>query len=99
VFDIAIGTAWIDGCAMPGHAANLGLRPVPTVYDGAFDIAAIEQVRDGNTILGGNNIREGVVVRAVNTVDHPHHGRRIAKFISPAYLLRKSKNGETSEFT
>ena len=99
VFDIAIGTAWVDGSSMPGYAANLGLLPVPTVYDGEFDIAAIEQVRDGNTVLGGNNIREGVVVRAVNTVDHPHHGRRIAKFISPAYLLRKSKNGETSEFT
>jgi RNA ligase (TIGR02306 family) len=99
VFDIALDNGWIDPVSMPGRAAILGLTPVPVLYDGAFDVAAIEQVRDGTSTLGGSHVREGVVVRAVNTIYHPVHGRRIAKFISPSYLLRKVKNGEPSEFT
>ena len=98
VFDIALGDAWIDPVSMPARAEKLGLTPVPVLYDGAFDVAAIEQVRDGTSTLGGAHVREGVVVRAVNTIYHPTHGRRIAKFISPNYLLRKVKGGEATEF-
>jgi len=99
VFDIALDTGWFDPVSMPMRATTLGLNSVPVLYDGAFDVVAIEQVRDGTSTLGGSHVREGVVVRAVNTVYHPVHGRRIAKFISPNYLLRKVKNGEPSEFT
>ncbi len=35
---------------------------------------------------------EGLVVRSLDGSRHPEHGRRIAKFISPDYLLRKSNN-------
>jgi hypothetical protein len=48
--------------------------------------------------VGGTNVREGVVVRSLVPTEHPLHGRKICKFISPAYLLRRVKNGEATEF-
>jgi hypothetical protein len=44
-------------------------------------------------------VREGVVVRAMVPGEHPVHGRRICKLISPSYLTRKApKNGEATEY-
>ena len=74
------------------------IKPVPILYDGPFDLAAIENVRDGATVVSGDNIREGVVVTSRDQSCHPTHGRRIAKFISPNYLTRKVKNGEATEY-
>lgn len=96
VFDMRIGREWLS----PDAVAYWGrdLPRVPTLYAGPFDRAAIETVRDGTTTVGGTNVREGVVVRSLVPRDHPIHGRRIAKFISPAYLLRRVKNGEATEY-
>jgi RNA ligase (TIGR02306 family) len=96
VFDMRIGREWLspDAIAYWGQA----LPCVPTLYTGPFDQTAIEAVRDGVTTVGGTNVREGVVVRSLVPWDHPIHGRRIAKFISPAYLLRKVKGGEATEY-
>lgn len=48
---------------------------------------------DGATTLvagKGAHIREGVVVKTVQDERHPEYGRKIAKSISAAYLLRKN---------
>jgi len=56
-------------------------------------------VRDGRTMLGGTNIREGIVVRSATEARHEIHGRKICKIISPDYLIRRVKNGEATEYT
>lgn len=96
VFDMRIGQEWLS----PDAVAYWGrdLPRVPVLYTGPFDQAAIEAVRDGVTTVGGTNVREGVVVRSLISNEHPLHGRRMAKFISPAYLLRKVKGGEATEY-
>ena len=97
VFDMRIGREWLGPDAVSYWAKDLPC--VPTLYTGPFDPAAIEQVRDGVTTVGGSNVREGVVVRSLVPQDHPIHGRRIAKFISPDYLTRKVKGGgEATEY-
>jgi RNA ligase (TIGR02306 family) len=96
VFDMRIGREWLS----PDAVAYWGrdLPRVPVLYTGPFDQTAIEAVRDGVTTVGGTNVREGVVVRSLVPNDHPLHGRKICKFISPAYLLRKVKGGEATEY-
>jgi RNA ligase (TIGR02306 family) len=96
VFDMRIGREWLSPDAVSYWTKDLPC--VPTLYTGPFDLAAIEAVRDGVTTVGGTNVREGVVVRSLVTRDHPIHGRRIAKFISPDYLTRKVKGGEATEY-
>jgi RNA ligase (TIGR02306 family) len=92
VFDILIGERWLTDAELEQACVHLGVRKVPLAYKGPFDLTALEAVRDGATLLGGANIREGIVVRSENLLPHPVHGRRIAKMISPDYLVRKAKN-------
>lgn len=62
---------------------------MPVLYQGPFDLDVITKLRDGKTTMGGNHIREGVVIStlpfSLNNTD-----RKIAKMISPDYLLRKN---------
>lgn len=92
VFDIKIGERWLTDDELATACAHLGVAKVPLAYKGPFDLTALEAVRDGKTMLSGDNIREGIVVRSENVLPHPTHGRRIAKMISPDYLVRKAKN-------
>jgi RNA ligase (TIGR02306 family) len=95
VFDIRFGDEWMDHEYMEIFCNRVGLNVVPLLYDGLFDLDALTAIRDGNTTLGGGNIREGIVVRKKDISGkevHPLYGRKIAKMISPNYLLRKSKN-------
>jgi RNA ligase (TIGR02306 family) len=97
VFDMQIGERWLTDAELAQACAHLGVRKVPLAYKGPFDLTALEAVRDGTTLMGGTNIREGIVVRSENLLPHPVHGRRICKMISPDYLVRKAKNA--TEFT
>jgi RNA ligase (TIGR02306 family) len=95
--DMRIGREWLSPDAVAYWGRDLPC--VPVLYTGPFELSAIEAVRDGATTVGGTNVREGVVVRSLVPSEHPLHGRRIAKFISPAYLTRKApKGGEATEF-
>ena len=94
VFDARIGDHWLDEGALNHYVS---LPKVPVLYRGPFDAVALEEHRDGVTTVGGTNVREGIVVRAMFGDTHPLHGRKICKMISPDYLLRKSKNA--TEFT
>ena len=114
VFDMRIGREWLSPDAVSYWSSRSWVEPdavsygyqalpcVPVLYTGPFDRDAIEAVRDGGTTLSGTpsriDIREGVVVRSMIPSEHPLHGRKICKFISPAYLLRRVKNGEATEF-
>ena len=100
VFDIQVGELWLPRELMTQFCTYLGLMPVPLLYSGPFDIQQLEQVRDGVSTLGGNHIREGIVIRHAQEMRHPTHGRKIAKMISQAYLLRKgAKGADVTEYT
>lgn len=78
---------------LPDMLTQLGLTPVPVLYDGPFILSELEKHRDGKTTLGGNNIREGLVIVSKSESIHPEYNKRkIAKMISPNYLTRKNEN-------
>lgn len=91
-FDISVNGQWLTPHEFSRAAITSNLPMVPTPYVGPFDLNKIIHFRDGRSFIGGQNIREGLVVRSIDGSRHPEHGRRIAKFISPDYLLRKSNN-------
>jgi RNA ligase (TIGR02306 family) len=92
VFDICVDDTYCNSVEFSILATVLGVSTVPRVYTGPFDLTALEAVRDGETMLGGANIREGIVVRSATEARHEIHGRKICKMISPDYLTRKSKD-------
>lgn len=98
VFDIQINDEWQSSMTVDTIAKMIGAEMVPMLYIGPYDPEVLISHRDGKTILGnGANVREGGVIRSSPEGVHPHHGRKIAKMISPDYLLRKSKNA--TEYT
>lgn len=82
---------------------NMGIARVPELYRGPYSQEALLAHTDGSETISGKSghIREGVVVKTTredsegNELRHPRWGRKIAKSVSAAYLLRK---GEVTEF-
>lgn len=70
---------------------EMEISTVPVLYRGPYSAAALASYTDGNTeVSGEKQIREGVVVKATSSSDHPEYGRKIAKSVSEKYLMRKN---------
>ena len=94
IFDIAINHAFLTPALMREKADLLGLDTVPVLATMAYDVTALEAHRDGVDTLSGSHVREGVVLRSTHWLPHPVHGRKIGKYVSPDYLLRKGNATE-----
>jgi len=88
VFDIQVGYEYLPYEQMVAAAARLGVTTVPLLYEGPYDLAALEVHRDGKNTLDSTHIREGIVIKARDGSRHPYHGRKIGKWVSPTYLLK-----------
>jgi RNA ligase (TIGR02306 family) len=97
-FDILVDGMYLDYEVFVGFCDAYDVPRVPELYVGPFDIAAIKAVSDGPTTLGGDHIREGVVVKPLVERTHPKVGRLIAKYVGDAYLLKKA-GGKISDTT
>lgn len=101
VFDAMLETAgtpayWLDQATLRALCVEVGLTMVPLVYEGPYDYELLASLAEGRTLIGGDNIREGVVVRPAIERDSPVlGGRAIAKFVGASYLTRK---GEATEY-
>jgi RNA ligase (TIGR02306 family) len=99
LFDVALdylttGVMWLAQDEIDNM--RLGVPRVPLIYQGPYDYPLLAAFAEGQTRLGADNIREGIVVRpVVERHSDVLGGRAIAKFVSEAYLTRK---GETTEF-
>lgn len=106
-FDICIGNRGSEKYMPFDEFSSLldevGILRVPVLYVGPYCKAVVLEHTDGDTTLHGSgdlmtalaHIREGVVVKSRDEIRNPHFGRKIAKSISEAYLLRK---GSVTEF-
>jgi len=74
-------------------SGNSSIHTVPVLYEGAYDVELLTGLAEGRETLSGTgaNLREGLVVRSAEKhFESPlNDGRRIAKFVSEAYLTRK----------
>lgn len=97
-FDICIGNRgsekYLNWDRFEAACKKLGVKTVPLLYRGPYDKRIVLEHTDGPTTLsakkGATHIREGVVVKSATEERNPHFGRKIAKSISDAYLLRKN---------
>lgn len=85
------GNNWTDAMIMSQLCERYGLPAVPTLWSGPFDLDWIKEIASGATTLGGDHIREGVVIRsALERHSQVVGGRAIAKYVSPEYLTRNN---------
>ena len=89
VFDIMVNEEFLPPHAFRQAASALSFPTVPVLYEGPYDLDALVKVRDGKD-YSGSHVREGIVIRAADGSSHEVHGRKIGKWVSPDYLLRKN---------
>lgn len=70
---------------------DLGCRMPPLLYRGPYDLNKIRKLAVGPTLLGGDHMREGVVVRPVVERTDARLGRVILKFLNPEYETSKGR--------
>ena len=100
VFDIMVDGEYLSAIRdFPKFCDALFLDRVPLLYSGYFDTETLLDLRDGKTLIrfGGNQIREGIVIKDSFETKNEHFGRKILKWVSPDYLLRK--NPDATEFS
>lgn len=98
-FDICVGNrgseAYYPWTKFLITCIDMKVRTVPLLYIGPYSKEVVLEHTDGKDTISGTHIREGVVVKSVEETPSQHFGRKIAKSVSEAYLLRK---GEVTEF-
>ena len=92
VFDIYVGNV-SSGLFLPYTEVirflnGNPLRYVPVLYEGKFSHEKVEEYASGKTVVGGDHIREGIVIRG-GFEHYDMNGRNIRKAVSDKYLFRK----------
>lgn len=66
---------------------DLGIETVPVLYRGPWSDEC-RKLAEGKTTIGGDHVREGIVIRPVVERKHERLGRVILKLVGEGYLLR-----------
>lgn len=90
LFDVLIDHQYQPWVTVETIAKTIGIETVPVLYRGKYSVTKAMELREGKTTLGGAHIREGIVVKSDPEDYDPEIGRKIIKFISDEYLLRKN---------
>lgn len=97
VFDLMINGQYVNYDTMVALCQQYGVEMVPLVYRGPFSLAKIKDLSEGQSLVGGNHGREGVVVKPVIERQDPIVGRVILKYISDVYLFGKAAEQDTTD--
>lgn len=78
---------WLNHDEFLAKVKELGLETVPQLYTGPWSMTKALEHRDGDSTIGRQKVREGVVVKPVIERSSTSMGRVILKFISDNYYL------------
>lgn len=91
VYDVMVDGKWLDFPAFERWCSTRGFEPVPKLYVGPWSQEVHMKHRDGDSTIGGQSVREGVVVKSVVDADSIC-GRKVLKSISDAYYLEDNSD-------
>jgi len=87
----------IEWFSLIGAAANMPITPVPVLYDGIYNEAAIESAwqalleHDRSTAVGGKvQEREGYVIRIADEFRYRDFAGNVAKWVRPGHVTTSS---------
>jgi RNA ligase (TIGR02306 family) len=96
-FDLMLEGKYVNHKVFKSWCEKHRVEQVPLIYEGAFSLEVIKGFSDGNSLVGGNHGREGVVVKPIEERDHPKSGRVILKYIGDRYLFGKVVEQDTTD--
>lgn len=97
-FDLMIGGHYLDPDDFHQWCMKAGVEFTPILDVIPYKLDEIKGLASGrSTVVGADNIREGVVVKPVVERTHPKIGRVILKCIGAEYMLSKGYNKTSDE--
>lgn len=96
-FDLMVDGQYLGYDAFSHYCQQYQIATVPLCYRGPFALKTIQQWSDGDSLIGGQHGREGVVVRPVCERNHVRIGRVILKYIGDHYLFGKAAAQDTTD--
>ncbi len=96
-FDLMVDGRFLDHDAFDALCRRHGVDVVPVVYRGPFSLATIRRLSEGDSLVGGAEPREGLVVRPVVERQDVRIGRVILKYVSDVYLFGKAAEQDTTD--
>lgn len=91
VYDVMVDGKYLDYPAFARWCSNRGFEPVPKLYVGPWSQEVHMRYRDGASTVGGQKIREGIVIKPVVN-EESICGRKVLKSISDAYYLEDNSD-------
>jgi RNA ligase (TIGR02306 family) len=86
-YDVMVDGKWLDPIRFTAFCDARGIPRVPELYMGPYSKEIELQHRDGDSTVGGQKIREGVVIKPLVETRPVENGRTVLKSISDAYYL------------
>jgi RNA ligase (TIGR02306 family) len=87
-YDAMVDGKWLDYSQFVSFCFQRNIPRVPELYVGPFVFELIDNMRKGDSTVGGQRTREGVVIKP--TVEKVSMvGRKVLKFINDDYLLKE----------
>ena len=91
-FDLMLNGVYQNPATLHGLLERYQIPYAPIDYTGEFDEGYIRTYVAAPSRLTERHIREGVVIRPLNERRDARHGRVVAKWLNPAYLVKKSED-------
>jgi len=88
-FDIAVNGEYLSWARFHMLCAGCGVLTVPWIWNGPFSTERIEELSDGRSTIGGDHVREGVVVKPIAEREDDVLGRVILKSIGDGYETKQ----------
>jgi RNA ligase (TIGR02306 family) len=93
-FDLLVDGRFLNPTEFDRATQQYGVESVPWLGSGPYSQEWVAELSKGRSTIGGQHVREGVVVRPAEERHDPRVGRVVLKYPSDAYLL-----GLTEDFT
>lgn len=87
VYDVQVNGRWLDYSELKSWAFCRNYDLVPKLYVGPYSREKADELRKGDSVVGGQKVREGVVIKP--TIEsNSMIGRKVLKYINDEYLLK-----------
>lgn len=87
-YDVMVDGRFLDAVEFMAWCDERGVKRVPSLYVGGYDYNIADKLRKGDSTIGNQKIREGVVIKPYQEKNSPTMGRVVVKFISDDYYLQ-----------
>lgn len=91
MFDVMLDGKYLPYKDFKFLAQDMHLETVPELFVGPFSKDIVDSLRTGDSLVGGQKVREGIVVKSAIEEDSSL-GRKILKYINDDYYLAKNNS-------